>query len=139
MNLSKNIKVLNLKDAATAAASDITDATVVDTAGYDGCLFITKFGTSAANNGIKVQQDTASGFGAGADLASSQQLLDGTKKIAIVDVYRPLERYLRPIVLRGTSSTHDATIAILYSGRNRPVASDDSNNKVIVSPSEGTA
>lgn len=140
MHFVKNFKILNVKDAATAAASNITDASVVDTKGFDGCVFIAKLGTSAANNGLKVQQDTASGFGTGADLASSQQLLDGTSKIAVVDVHRPLERYLKPIIVRGTSSTLDSCIAILYRGRNKPVTEDTAvSAKVIVSPSEGTA
>lgn len=140
MNFVKNFKVLNLKDAVTAAASNVTDATVVDTAGYEGCVFIAKFGTSAANNGLKAQQDTASGFGTGADLEGSELLLDGTSKIAVLDIHRPLERYLRPIALRGTSSTLDSLIAILYNGRNKPITEDAAvSSLVLVSPSEGTA
>lgn len=140
MNLVKAIKVLDLHAAAAAAAANITDSTVIDTQGYEGCLIIAKFGTSAVNNGIKVQQDTVVGFGTGADLAGSQQLLDATAKVAIVDIHRPLERFLKPIVVRGTSSTLDSLIAILYSGMSEPAAVDTAvNQKVVVSPSEGTA
>jgi hypothetical protein len=140
MNFAKNFKIISLKDAVTAAASNVTDATVVDTAGFEGCVFVAKFGTSAANNGLKVQQDTVVGFGGGADLTGSQQLLDATAKVAYVDIHRPLERFLRPIVVRGTSSTLDSLVAILYSGRNKPLTEDASvNGKVVVSPVEGTA
>jgi hypothetical protein len=140
MNLAKNIKVISLKDAVTAGTSVITDATVVDTQGYEGCLFIAKFGTSAVDNGIKVLQDTVVGFGTGADLAGSKQLLDATAKVAMVDIHRPLERFLKPSVLRGTSTTLDSLIAVLYSGRVKPITDDASvNSKIVVSPSEGTA
>lgn len=139
-NLLNGIKVIDLHAAATAATSSITDATVVDTAGFEGCMFVAKFGTSAVDNGIKVQQDTASGFGSGADLEGSKVLLDGTSKVAIADVFRPRERYLKPVVLRGTSTTLDSLVAILYGPRTKPAVQPTSTTAELnVSPAEGTA
>jgi hypothetical protein len=140
MHFIKNFKILDLKAAVSAGTSSVTDATVVDTKGYQGCVFIGKFGTSAVDNGIKVQQDTVVGFGGGADLAGSKQLLDGTSKIAVVDIHRPLERFLKPIALRATSTTLDSLIAILYGPLARPITEDAAvSAKVLVSPAEGTA
>ena len=139
-NLLNGIKVIDLHVAAVAAASSITDATVVDTQGYEGCVFMAKFGTSAVDNGLKVQQDTVVGFGGGADLEASKILLDGTSKVAIADVYRPKERFLKPIVLRGTSSTLDSLVAILYGPRKQPVTQGTTTTgELNVSPAEGTA
>lgn len=138
--LSNHTKIIKLADAQGAAASDYSSATVVDTAGYEGARFIVQFGTSAANNGVKVQQDTASGFSTGADIEGSKKLLDATAKVAIVDIFRPRERYLKPIVLRGTSSTIDCILVELYGPRVQPTTDDASvNSEKHVSPAEGTA
>lgn len=140
MQLTNQTKILKLADAVSGAGTDYTSATVVDTAGFQGCRFIVQFGTSATDNGVKVQQDTASGFGTGADLAGTKVLLDGTAKVAIVDVYRPLERYLKPVVLRGTSSTIDCILAELYEPDVSPTTvSTAVNRELHVSPAEGTA
>ncbi len=140
MNLGKNIKVIDLIAAVAAGTSAVSTGAIVDTQGYEGVLFIAKFGTSAVDNGIKVKQDTVIGFGGAADLAGSKQLLDGTSKIAAVDIHRPLERFLRCDGLRGTSTTLDSLVAILYGGRVKPPTLDTSvSSKVVVSPSEGTA
>ena len=140
MQLSNHTKIIKLANAQTAAASDYSSATVVDTAGYEGARFIVQFGTSAVDNGVKVQQDTDSGFGTGADIEGSKKLLDATAKVAIVDIFRPRERYLKPVVLRGTSSTIDCILVELYGPRVQPTTDDASvNSEKHVSPAEGTA
>lgn len=140
MNLLKCCKVLSLKDAVASGTTDVTDASIIDTAGYEGVLICAKFGTSAADNGIKsVKQGAASNLSDGADLEGSARLLDATDKIAIVDVYRPRERYLRPIFVRATATTLDAAWAVLYGPRKVPVTQSDAQADQLVSPAEGTA
>jgi hypothetical protein len=43
--LTNLVKTILCKNSVVAGATDITDATVVDTAGYDGVRFIFGFGT----------------------------------------------------------------------------------------------
>lgn len=141
MNLLKNVKIINLKDAVAGGTSDVTDATVVDTQGFEGCMFVAKLGTSAVDNGIKsVKQGAASDLSDGQDLEGSKVLLDGTSKVAVCDVFRPRERYLRPIIVRATSTTLDSVVAILYGARKAPVTQGaTTSGEQHVSPAEGTA
>lgn len=140
-NLLSGTKIIHLKVAVAAGTSDVTDASIVDTAGYEGVMFIAVFGTSAVDNGIKsVKQDTDSALGAAQDLEGSKVLLDATSKVAVCDVYRPRERYLRPIAVRGTSTTLDSLIAILYGPIKQPVTQGTTTTaEKFVSPAEGTA
>lgn len=139
--LLEDIKVIKTFDEVTAATT-AANGTTIDTAGAEGVIFITIFGTSAADNGVKVQQDTASGMGSAADLAGSQVLLDATETVAAVQVHRPRERYVRPVAVRGTSTTVPGGIAILYGLKSRPYDNDSQTDvaaEVHVSPAEGTA
>jgi len=140
-NLGKTIDVKTCVSYTAAAAANATGAEV-DMQGYEGVIFIVGLGTSAVDNGIKAQQDTVTGMGNGADLLGSQVLLDGTETIAIVEIHKPRERFLRPIVVRGTSTTIEWCIAIKYGAHKRPVdlnALADVAYELHVSPAEGTA
>ena len=57
--------------ATTSAGTSSIDGAEVDMEGYDGVLFICKFGTAAADNTIHAEQDTATGMASAAgDLPS---------------------------------------------------------------------
>ena len=140
-NLGKTINVVVFISDEAEAASNVNGARI-DMQGYEGVIFIVGLGTSAADNGIKAQQDTATGMGSAADLLGSQVLLDGTETVAIVEIHKPRERYLRPVIVRGTSTTIELCIAILYGAHKRPVdlnALTDVAYEFHVSPAEGTA
>lgn len=141
IGLLENIKIIKTFDEVTAATS-AANGTTIDTAGAEGVIFVTIFGTPAANNGVKVQQDSASGMGTAADLLGSQVLSDGTETTVAVQVHKPRERYVRPVAVRGTSTTVPGGIAIVYGLRTCPYDNDaqtDVAAEVHVSPAEGTA
>lgn len=115
--LSENVKLTKVADAAGAGTTPVTSS-VIDMAGFDGCMFFTSFGTAAANNNLKVQQGAASDCSDGADLEGSEVDLSGASDEDLwVDVLRPRERYLRAIATPGTSSTVGDIWALQYNAK----------------------
>lgn len=143
MNLSKQGKlsrVISTTDGA-AGTADI-NGTSIDMEGFEGCLFIVTFGAivSGAATSIKVAQSADdSTFN---DLAGSAQTIADTddEKIFYVDVYKPLDRYLRLIVDRGTQNATVTAHAIQYGARKWPTTHGTNvSGETHVSPAEGTA
>lgn len=145
MNLASDVKVTRSLNAV-AAGTSVQNGAALDMSGYDGVMFIAAFGTLTAGavTGLKAQQDTVSGMGSAADLAGSLVSVadSNSNKVAILDVFRPLERYVRPVVTRGTANAViDGVIAIQYKGDKRPSVQDATvaAAKALQSPAEGTA
>lgn len=144
--LSDSVKVTKLADA-TAAGTTAINSAVVDMTGYDGCLFLTSVGAVVTGGvqSIKVQQDTASGMGAAADLAGTGITVadDDDNQSFWLDVKRPSKRYLRVVISRATqNSTWGEIYAIQYRGRVLPCVNnvtDAITGEKHESPSEGTA
>lgn len=143
--LSDEVKIVQLITiTAGAAAATPVNGTVVDMAGYDGCLFVVQVGTIAgtAVTSIKVQQDTVVGMGTAADLLGSNQTIVDTADDTVfcVDIKRPSKQFLRLVVSRGTANATVSAMAFLYRGRNRPAVNGAGVNiEKFVSPAEGTA
>lgn len=141
IGLLENVKIIKIFDEVTAATS-ASNGTTIDTAGAEGVIFTTIFGTSAANNGLKAQQGAASDMSDAADLASTQVLLDGTETTACLQIHKPTERYVRAVAVRGTSTTIPGGVAILYGLKTEPFDNDSQTDVAAeshVSPAEGTA
>lgn len=145
-NLSKHVDCRIASAPAAAATTDVT-GTAIDTQGYDGVLFVAHLGTitSGAVTSLKAQQSSDDGDAdAYADLAGSGTTIpdSASDKLAILDVYRPQERYVKPILDRGTqNAVLNGMIAILYKGRSVPVSlhANVAVSNLVVSPAEGTA
>jgi hypothetical protein len=82
MSLSETVKIIKVADHSAAGTSAVTSA-VVDTAGHRGCLFLTSFGTAAANNTVKAQSGTNPTVTDAADLVGTS-LSSGTSEIVNV-------------------------------------------------------
>lgn len=130
-------------DDATGAGTSEVDSTALDMTGYDGVLFIAKIGTAAANNSLKGQSDVASAMSTVQDMAGSSvpSSAVATLKTLILDVARPTKQWVRCAVLRGTSTTVDAIVAIQYRARNLPTAQAAAAaiSKALNAPADGTA
>jgi hypothetical protein len=126
-------------EAPTIAGTTTIDSAAYDTSGYDETLFIVRLGTPAANNNIRVQQDTVTGMGTAADLTGTL-VGSATLNQHMVNVRRPVEQFVRVRVTRGTSTTID-TITVIQSGpRTRPVTQPATSiSEKWISPAEGTA
>jgi hypothetical protein len=145
-NLFHEAKVIRIAAAQAAGATDYTGATVVDTQGYEGVAFIVLFGTITAGavTGIKVQQGQAANLSDAADLKGTALAIADTQsnKALITDIYKPAERYVKPIVTRATqNAVIDGIIAILYNARTAPVTHDAGivGAEYFQTPDEGTA
>jgi len=141
LNMLNGIKLTKLTDATGAGTSTINGG-IVDMAGYEGVIFFTNLATANSGNLIKVQQGQASNLSDAADLAGSGQTSGASDEVVAVDVFKPLERYLRPVIVRGASTTIGEIWAMQYGCRSRPqsnVVSGTINSRTLVSPAEGTA
>lgn len=142
-HLLEEVKITKLNDATAAGTSAINSA-VVDMAGFDGVVFLTSTGTVLATGTatVKVQQDTAVGMGAAADLLGTSQAFidtDDNKSVA-VDIKRPLERYLRLVITRAVANSDWGPIwALQYRTRKLPVTQGLDKSEMHQSPIEGTA
>ena len=141
IGLLEGVKIIKIFDEITAGTS-ASNGTIIDTAGAEGVIFTTIFGTSAADNGIKAQQGAASNMSDAADLAATQVLLDATETTACLQIHKPRERYVRAVAVRGTSTTVPGGVAILYGLRSEAFDNDTQTDvaaEAHVSPAEGTA
>ena len=137
--LSNGCKITKVQDH-TGAATTAVNSTSVDMAGYEGVIFITSFGTAAADNTAEVSQSADnSSF---SDLAASQVASGTSDEDVWIDVYRPSDRYVRLEVARGTSSTLESIWAIQYGAKSQPVDNTTSGTivgELHIAPAEGTA
>ena len=141
MFLSEIVKIVKVQDHTAAGTSAVT-SDVVDTAGYQGCLFITSFGTAAAGNILKAQSGTNATVTDAADLLGTSVVSGTSDEDVWIDVQAPAERYLRVVSARGTSSTLESIWAILYGPNVAPVANLLSGTiigEAHLAPAEGTA
>ena len=114
MNLSSNVKITKVQDHTTAGTSAVNSDSV-DMSGYEGVLFMTSFGTAAADNTLNGAQSADDvSF---ADLLGSMVTPDATTEDLWLDVHKPIDRYVRCEIVRGTSSTLESIWAIQYHSR----------------------
>ena len=140
--LSERVKLIKIADHSTAATSTVTSS-AVDTYGYGGVLFLTSFGTAAADNTVKIQQSSDDGVADSYGDLEGTSVASGTSDEDVwVDVIKPQKRYLKFIAARGTSSTLESMWAVLYHPAAVPVTNSTSGTIIgeeSVSPAEGTA
>ena len=143
MQLSNEVKVTRCTTQQEAGTADQSGSSI-DMQGYDGVMFITTFGTANDGNYIKAQQDEndATGFGDAEDLAGTKTVSTGANNTVVLDVYRPLKRYIRAVGVITASSTIGPIFALQYKGRAKPEANETDDviaSKTVISPDAGTA
>ena len=152
MNMSKGVKTIRLQPDASgwtvAAGMSDVNSDIIDMQGFEGVRFIIGFGAIVAGGvtTIEVQQGAAASMSDAADLLGTSITIADTddNQIAITDIFRPRERYLRLGTRRATqNSTIDFVIAELYGAHKQPITEDTatvvSTAEVHVSPADGTA
>jgi len=140
MNMSKNCKLIKVKDGQTTGTSTITTDTI-DTQGFE-CVAI--FGTIAtvnAGNYAKARQGAASNMSDGADLAGTKIVPGTNGNSFLIDLHRPTKRYVDVQVVRAGATTILGDIyALLCCPRKLPVTQGSTiDAELHVSPEEGTA
>ena len=141
--LGTDCKIAVVEAAAANGTSALT-SDIVDMAGWDSVLFLVTTGTPAADNLMKLQQDTDSAGATMADLEGSEVNLAGASDdTQWIDLHTPRERYVRAIFTRGTSTLTGPIYAIQYN-RSGTLPYDNTTTgtiagQILVAPAEGTA
>ena len=140
--LSERVKITKVLDY-TGAGTSATNTAGVNMAGYDGVIFITSFGTAAANNVMKAQQssDDASSDDY-SDLEGTSTGVGSSDEDVVLDVLKAPKKFVRAVITPGTSSTIEGCWAIQYGAQSVPVTNSVSGTlyaETSVSPAEGTA
>lgn len=136
MNLTKNVKVIQVKAPETAATTAV-NSDAVDTTGFEGVVFMGSIAVANAGNYGEVQQgDTTSPATA---LAGTKVVTAANNNSFVIDVYRPSKRYVRCVVTRTASSATGALYAVLYGAAKAPTTQGAGiDAELHVSPAEGT-
>lgn len=146
-SLFKSIEIQRVSNAVAAGQTTITSS-AVDMSGFDVCKFEVHFGaiTAGAATSVKIQQSSDDGASdAYSDLAGTSATVadDQDNKILVVEVVRPLKRYLKCIVSRATqNSVVDSIVAHKGEPRTLPVVQGSTvmaASETAASPDEGTA
>jgi hypothetical protein len=143
MILLESVKITRLLNAVAVGTSS-QNGSVLDMQGWDGVVFVASFGTiTDGSPGLKGQQGSQADGSDAADLAGSLRSLATTddNRCAVLDLFKPQKRYVRPVVVRGgaTGSVIDGVIAIQYGGAVLAAVPDASALvKAVLSPAEGT-
>lgn len=147
LSLLKNgefVRVMN----AVAAGTTSQNSTGVDCSGVDAVTFVAAFGTitSGAVTSIKAQQSSDDGSSDDyTDIAGSSCTVadDQDNKVAVLEIVRPLKKYVRLVVVRGTqNAVIDGVIAITSHARKVPVSQGSTvvaTSKTLPGPEEGAA
>lgn len=132
--------------AVAAAANTDVDSDIVDMAGYDGVIFKTLI-TDSVDTGVAsliVEGDDANATGGMLPLAGASAVItsaandDLNGKYLVVDVYKPVFRYMRANVKSGTANiAFGETVAIKYRARKQPVTHTDvAKSAYVASPAQ---
>jgi hypothetical protein len=130
---------------AGVAGTSAINSTVIDTSNAEGVLFLVRMGTITAGavTSIKVQQGDASNLSDAADLAGTNQTIADTQddQIFVVDVKKPIKRYIRLVVSRATQNAVVASAeALVYGLRSLPFSQPAGTNvEAFGTPAAGTA
>ena len=134
-------RVITAKAAAQATESE----TILDMEGFEGVRFIAKFDdvVSASVLTLQVQQDELNAGGGMATLTGNATHTaagtDGDDNLLVLDLYRPLKRYIRvQVVIATQNAVLAGVIAIQYGARKRPQTQDATvlNSNQLTSPDE---
>ena len=146
-NLAKLLEGAILAMPQTAVGTSTITGSAVDMQGYDGVIFIGICGAFTDGSfDMKAQDDTVVGMGSAADIAGSKVSAVASNKYVMLDIYKPVKRFIRPAVVRGgaTGSVIGGVMALRYMASKVPVpsAAQDASlaaSKSLASPVDGTA
>jgi hypothetical protein len=131
MNLLENVKITPVLGYYAAGVTEEKATTIIDTAGYEGCMFLFLFGTIIENGILNclVYGNSVSATGGtalDADMAHLVTAADAAKNptTIAIDVYQPdpaLYRYLEASINPDTSNAVIlGIVAIQYNGKIKP-------------------
>lgn len=129
---------------ASSAGTDVTSS-AIDMSGYDGLMVtVCNAATYNVGNFLKLQQSDDDGVAdAYSDIAGSKAIPPASGKHAVINLHRPLKRYIKAVFVRaGASTVVGAIVATRYSPRVFPQVNVVANEMAVtrlIEPAEGTA
>lgn len=129
MNFIDNVKVTNSIVQTTAGTSDL-EGQVLDMQGYEGVAFVAivdavtaggelqlyaAYGSSSESTSMV--DDTGTCVGS----TAASNTTDYDDACLVCDIYKPLKRYIRPHLDKGTQNSETRVIAIQYGPKKGPV------------------
>lgn len=140
MALSENIEIADCLDYASGTSS--RDGTSVDMQNWEGVMFICKHATIASSASGDLHLETSSDDSSFNDLEGTKIAVadDDDDEVFVLDLFRPQERYVRPVVTKdGSNAQAETVVAVKYRGRKVPVTDAGADEyELHISPDEGT-
>ena len=145
LQLGRALKIIKVMGAVAAGTTE-QNGTAVDLSGYEGVMFVAHFGaiTAAGVQSLSADQGATSGTATDA-IAGSKVVVadDDDDRVAVLDIYRPRDRWVRPVIARATqNAVINGVVAYLYGGKLESPARDATEvpdgRGLLASPAEGT-
>jgi hypothetical protein len=143
MNLLSNTKITTALDYTSGTAT--RTGAVLDMLGWDGVLIICKNATIAgsAAGDLHVANSAGSPPTDSTDdlLASHLPIVAGdSNKVVVIDVYRPLYRYLAAVVTKnGANAQAESVLYLQYNGDKLPITNMGADSSLLlISAAKGT-
>jgi hypothetical protein len=139
MNLSKDCKLTKVLAAAASAGTALNSAEV-NMLGFEGVMFFGRIATADADNFANAAQSSVSG-GTFLDLEGTKVVTGDDADSFLIDVYKPIDQFVRCEIDRGGANTATGDIyALQYGASKRPVSHGTTiDAETHISPAEGTA
>lgn len=135
MNLLNVTEIIKAADGATSAGTDVNGITI-DTSDCEGVILFARIATANVGNFLKAQEgDTTSPT---ADIAGSKVIATTNGDVVALDIYKPLKRYLRGVIVRAGANTVTGDLFAVKYGAKKLPDNGASVNKIIASPAAGT-
>ncbi len=141
--LSNEADILQAASSETAATGE-TVGDAFDMANREGVLILVQFGTGNAGHTVKVQGGEASDGADAADLEGTLITTTASEPYVVIEIHKPMQRYLTLVTNRAVSTTLGTAFAFRYGKRIEPGDISGAGPGVIasaihVSPAVGTA
>ncbi|MGH7243604.1 MAG: hypothetical protein ACREJD_09330 [Phycisphaerales bacterium] len=141
MNLLNGVKLTKIAEATGSGTSQV-DSSILDMSGFEGVVFFTNMATANAGNFIKATAGKVSNLSDGADLAGSKVTTGTSDEAVLLEIAKPLDRYIRCSAVRGAATVCGEIWAAQYGARTVPVTNSLTGtqiSKILASPAYGTA
>ena len=139
MNLSMDVKLIKVGTAAGAGTTDVV-SDVVDTQGFNGVAFFGSLAAVNSANYAQAAQGLQSNMSDAAPLSGSKATPAANGDSFLLDISRPIKRYVQLTIKRGVSTAIGDVYAVLYSPMHSPTVHGSTISAVskLTSPDEGT-
>ena len=129
MNLLKNASFGNIVVETTAGTTDVSPLRVFDMQGYEGICFIGQINAVTAAGLLQMSaaySDSTSTTDlvtdTGTAVGSTSTTTDMDDKLLVLDIYKPLKRYVGVHIDRATQASEINVVGIQYGARKGPVS-----------------